>query len=283
MIGLGLVILQQMTGQPNVLYYSTDIFKSVGFCGDLASALASVGLGMVKVGVTVLSILLVDRIGRRKLLLVGTSIMALSLVVLVVFASYQLEVEGSQHRQTCSADNSSMTLVNSTSSPIDSTDDCNSSSLPASLRYVAFVSLLLYVSAYSISFGPVTWVILGEIFPLSSKGHAMSLAQAVNWIFNIFVSSTFLDAVFAFSLPGVFSFYLLMTVVAVVFIYLTVPETKNKSLETISKELKNTNTGARIGENLRCCPCLRTCTEHWASSERTYGSKFELIEEDQFA
>jgi hypothetical protein len=73
-----------------------------------------------------------------------------------------------------------------------------------------------------------------------------------------------------------------MTLVAVVFIYLTVPETKNKSLETISKELKSANIGALVSDNLQFVPCLRGCTEQ--TQERSYTSNFQLIEkDDQYA
>ena len=110
--------------------------------------------------------------------------------------------------------------------------------LPAALRYGAFAAIVTFVAAYSVSFGPVTWVLLSELFPLGYKGRAMSLGQAVNWTANVFVSVTFLDAVRIFSLPVIFLFYLVMCIVSLAFVYLWVPETRNKTLEQISRDLK---------------------------------------------
>ena len=115
---------------------------------------------------------------------------------------------------------------------------CELEDLPAGLRYVAFLAIVSYVAAFSLSFGPITWILLTELYPVSLKGNAMSLGQAVNWTTNVFVSATFLDAVRVLTLPTVFSVYFLFSVVAIVFIYLCVPETKGKSLEEISRELK---------------------------------------------
>ena len=86
LIGIGLVIAQQITGQPNVIYYASDIFKAVGFCTDLSSTLASVCLGIMKVASTALSLSLVDRIGRKKCLTFGISIMGLAVMTLGIFA-----------------------------------------------------------------------------------------------------------------------------------------------------------------------------------------------------
>lgn len=162
-----------------------------------------------------------------------------------------------------------------------------SSSKGSSMRYLAFAALVGFVCSYSFGFGPITWVILSEIFPASSKGRAMAFATAFNWFGNIIVSATFLEATsknvdlalvgqnltawgkhfnfklnlyymstsvqfrkfsfkvcnFAisetFTLGGVFVFYTLMCAVAIAFVFFVVPETKGRSLEEISKELKS--------------------------------------------
>jgi SP family facilitated glucose transporter-like MFS transporter 12 len=187
--------------------------------------------------------------------------MAASLLVLTVFAGYQYSLLGYHRRETCSygaANNTAGHLHKNAFAHDDflpanattaSSDACVTDALPASLRYVAFVALVLYVAAYSLSYGPITWILLSELFPVNVKSHAMSLGQAVNWCANVFVSVTFLDAIRLFTLPAVFAFYLLMSLVAAVFVFLVVPETKGKTLEQISKELRGTLAGAANREH----------------------------------
>eukprot|EP00090_Calanus_glacialis_P027825 TRINITY_DN4419_c0_g1_i2.p1 TRINITY_DN4419_c0_g1~~TRINITY_DN4419_c0_g1_i2.p1 ORF type:complete len:555 (-),score=184.30 TRINITY_DN4419_c0_g1_i2:132-1796(-) len=236
-VGLGLVVAQQVTGQPNILYYATDIAQSVGFCGDLLSASATVLLGMVKVVATVLAMLLVDKVGRRTLLLSGVGMMVASLMCLTVSATYQEQSAGFVEHQVCVE--YTLELINSTS-----TSPCPTTSLPSSIRYLSFAALVTYITAYSFSFGPITWVLLAELFPLNTKTQAMSLGQAVNWTVNVLVSVTFLDVVRIFTLPAVFSFYFLMSIISLLFIYFYVPETKNLTLEQISSSLKQPHTCA---------------------------------------
>eukprot|EP00092_Neocalanus_flemingeri_P028649 GFUD01031109.1.p1 GENE.GFUD01031109.1~~GFUD01031109.1.p1 ORF type:complete len:561 (-),score=168.17 GFUD01031109.1:412-2094(-) len=238
-VGLGLIVAQQLTGQPNILYYATDIAKSVGFCGDFLSASATVLLGLVKVVATVLSLLLVDRIGRRTLLLAGVSLMVASLLCLAVSAYYQEHSVGFMEHQACVEYN--VEFLNTTSS----VSTCPATTIPSSIRYLSFAALVTYITAFSLSFGPITWILLAELFPLNTKAQAMSLGQAVNWTVNVLVSVTFLDMVRTFTLPAVFTFYLLMSIISLLFIYFYVPETKNKTLEQISSDLKQPNSQTR--------------------------------------
>ena len=166
-IGLGLVLLQQLTGQPNILYYATDVFEAVGFCGSTLASLATVGLGTVKVGATVVSLCLVDRLGRRTLLMGGVTLMAISLAALTVFAGYQAHIVGGlQHKETCAHTNSSSTHSSpfldhlNSSKKESSLTMCEENPLPPALRYIAFAAIVTFVAAYSLSFGPISWIIL---------------------------------------------------------------------------------------------------------------------------
>ena len=165
-IGLGLVLLQQLTGQPNILYYATDVFEAVGFCGSTLASLATVGLGTVKVGATVVSLCLVDKLGRRTLLMGGAMLMSASLAALAVFAGYQAHVVGGlQHKETCAHTNtssihSSPFLDHLESSQESSLTMCEENPLPPVLRYIAFAAIVTFVAAYSLSFGPISWIIL---------------------------------------------------------------------------------------------------------------------------
>lgn len=87
-IGLGLVLFQQFTGQPNVLFYASTIFHTVGFQSDSSAVLASVGLGLVKVIATLISMAFSDRVGRRPLLIGGCSVMALCLITIGLFSGH---------------------------------------------------------------------------------------------------------------------------------------------------------------------------------------------------
>ena len=229
LVGLGLVIGQQLTGQPNVMTYAGDIAQSVGFCGSTLSALATIILGMVKVVATLASLLLVDRLGRRTLLLLGVATIAVSLACLTVTATYQEVHEGVAHQACRQYQNVSL---------VTQTGECPPSPLPRHASIISFISLVTYITAYSVSFGPISWILLSELFPLGVKARAMSLGQAVNWTANVAVSITFLDMVHTFTLPSVFGFYLVMSLVSLLFIYYYVPETKNKTLEEINRELR---------------------------------------------
>ena len=172
----------------------------------MSATLATVGLGMLKVASTAVSLSLVDRIGRRRALVVGITVMATSIAAL---AFYSFEQDSLAVEETCveplvnsSSSNansnssiSSMTLSLNTSGSSSSCSEDSSASSPSKFnRYFAFTALVSFVCAYSFSFGPVTWVILSEIFPAATKGRAMALATSLNWAGNAFVSATFLDA-----------------------------------------------------------------------------------------
>ena len=152
-------------------------------------------------------------------------------------ATYQ-EVHTGVAHQACREYQSNSTMTSTMTSTIVSDGQCPPSTLPRHVSILSFIALVSYITAYSLSFGPITWILLSELFPLNIKARAMSLSQAVNWTTNVFVSVTFLDMVHIFSLPSVFGFYLSMSILSLVFVYFYVPETKNKSLEQISQELR---------------------------------------------
>ena len=215
---------------------------------------------------TVVSLLLVDRMGRRRTLLSGALVMALSLVCLAVFAFIQQE---NRHESShgCQEDAQQDSRGWRNASWIEKEEDCDdvvSSASAASgasvLRYVALASLMSYVAAYSFSFGPVTWLLLSEIFPPTVKGRAMSVSTSLNWAANWMISATFLRTVRLLSLAGVFLCYAVLTLVSMAFIYLAVPETCNKSLHRIAKELQSTTFAGRMAQHARQLPCLRQST-----------------------
>jgi len=214
--GLGLISLQQLTGQPSVLYYQESIFRDAGF-GDFASK-ASVIVGAAKLIATMVTVSVVDRYGRRPLLFVGISMMLVALLLLTV--GFQL------------------------ASP-DDTASGDGVSLADGWPPVVVSALVLYVCGYQIGFGPIAWLIISEIFPIKTRTRALSLAVIVNFGFNLLVTfllaplQNLMDSVS----PGKGSSYLFMIyaafcVLSTVFVNKCVPETKGKTLEEIEAMMR---------------------------------------------
>ncbi|XP_039981387.1 solute carrier family 2, facilitated glucose transporter member 12 [Xiphias gladius] len=266
--GVALVFLQQVTGQPNVLSYASPLLRSVGFDSDAAATLASTGFGVVKVVGTIPAVLLVDRVGTKSFLCVGAVAMGMSLAVLGT-----LTLQSHTHLTSLCK---SQTILNHTYTPWDlngtSTDlgnsDIFSTRLPSqwnseetqrtlrevdgigesgggrtrvevspSLKWASLISLLVYVAAFSISLGPMVYVVLSEIFPMGLRGRAVSVVSAINWATNLLISMTFLTITEKIGVPNVMYLYSAMSFVLLVFVILCVPETKGRTLEEISKEL----------------------------------------------
>lgn len=132
------------------------------------------------------------------------------------------------------------------------------------IHIITILALMGYVGAYGISFGPITWIILSEIYPPAIRGRAVALVTVINWAANFIVSSMFLQVISLFTLPGTFFLFTAMSVLSVIFVFFCIPETKNKSLEQISKELSSTNSFKCIWLLKPCCYILThfSCTFH---------------------
>jgi len=194
-VGIGLAVFQQLTGINTVIYYAPTIFEFAGFKTAGFSILATVGVGLVNVAFTLLAIRLIDRVGRRPLLLVGVAGQIVGLVILGL--AFQLH------------------------------------QLARFIGYIAVASLAIYVASFAIGLGPVFWLMISEIYPLKVRGAAMSLATVVNWGVNLAVAVTFLTLVGAVGRPGTFWIYAGIGIAAWLFFYFLVPETRGKSLEEI--------------------------------------------------
>jgi sugar porter (SP) family MFS transporter len=197
-VGLALAIAQQLIGVNTVIYYAPTILKFTGLTTNAAITQA-LSVGITNVIFTIVAILLLDRVGRRLLLIVGTGGCILSLAMLGVFFA--------------------------------------SSSLQHSASWVALVCLIVYIASFAIGLGPVFWLMISEIFPLRVRSSAMSLSTVGNWSANFLVSSFFLTLVAAISREGTFWLYAGFGVLALIFFLARVPETKGRSLEQIAHEL----------------------------------------------
>jgi sugar porter (SP) family MFS transporter len=201
LIGLALAFAQQLIGVNTVIYYAPTILKFTGV-GTGSAITQALSVGITNFIFTVIAILLLDRFGRRPLLLIGTSGCVLSLAALGVFFA--------------------------------------SSSLQHEASWIALVCLIVYIASFAIGLGPVFWLMISEIFPLRVRSPAMALSTVGNWSSNFLVSTFFLTLVSAISREGTFWLYGGFGVLALAYFALRLPETKGRSLEQIEGELTAT-------------------------------------------
>ncbi|MGB6870082.1 MAG: sugar porter family MFS transporter [Acidobacteriaceae bacterium] len=199
-VGIGLAIAQQLTGINTVIYYAPTIFKFAGFSSSSVAILASVGLGVINVAFTVVAMQLIDRVGRRPLLLISLAGMTLGLAALgLAFSLPQLS---------------------------------------GSLGGVAVASLMLYVGSFAVGLGPVFWLVLSEIYPLRIRGRAMSLGTIANWGANLVVAVSFLTLTHVMGKASTFWLYGVVSIGAWLFAFFLVPETRGKTLEQIEAYMR---------------------------------------------
>ena len=198
MIGIGLAIFQQFTGINTVIYYAPTIFQLAGFHSASAAILATVGVGVVNVALTILALRLLDRVGRRPLLLYGLVGMVISLGVLGAAFLF--------------------------------------SNLSSIVAWLAVTSLALYVACFAIGLGPVFWLLISEIYPQKIRGRAMSVATVMIWVSNLIVALTFLTLLNSLGRSATFWLYAVIGIAAWFFAYRLVPETKGRTLEQIDAE-----------------------------------------------
>ncbi len=200
-VGVGLAIAQQITGINTVIYYGPTIFEFAGLSSASVAILASVGVGVVNVVLTVVAMQLIDRVGRRPLLLVSLAGMGLSLFVLgLAFSLPQLA---------------------------------------GSLGWIAVASLMIYVGSFAVGMGPVFWLMLSEIYPLRIRGRAMSVGTVANWSANLIVALSFLTLTQVLGKPATFWLYGVVSIGAWLFAFCLMPETKGRSLEEIEAQWRS--------------------------------------------
>jgi sugar porter (SP) family MFS transporter len=204
-VGVLLAIFQQVTGINTVIYYAPTLLQSAGF-GTNGALLANVVNGGVNVIMTIIAIRLLDRVGRRTLLLAGTAGMAVGMFLTAFSFSAGEELHGAR-------------------------------------AVTAILGLLIYTGSFAIGLGPVFWLLIAEIYPLTIRGAAMSVATIANWAANFVVTISFLTIKNAIGGMGVFLLFGSLTVVALLYFWRKVPETKGRSLQELEQEL----TGRAVG------------------------------------
>jgi sugar porter (SP) family MFS transporter len=200
LVGVGIMFVQQATGINTVIYYAPTIFEMAGFQSATEAILATVGVGAVNVTMTVVAMLVIDRIGRKPLLIGGLIGMTASLGLLGwAFAS--------------------------------------NAALGPGLKWAAVGCLLIYIASFAVSLGPIAWVLISEIYPLKVRGLGMSLATMSNWIFNFVVALTFLSLIDWVGRAGAFWTFGGVAVAGLVFCWRWTPETKGVGLEKIERDI----------------------------------------------
>ena len=222
-IAIGIMFFQQFVGINAVIYYSPRIFLMAGFGGNAAAITASAGIGIVNLLFTIVAIYFVDRLGRRKLFFIGMSGIILTLILLGFYFAFKTSAgeEG---------------------------------------KWISVLLIFLYIIFFAISIGPLGWLIISEVFPLTVRGMGASVGSLAVWLFNAIVSFTFFKIIKFFSVhgsrtvvngedignpAGAFWFYALIAIIGIAWGYYFIPETKGITLEKIEEHWRK---GGKPGE-----------------------------------
>ncbi|MDD2380719.1 MAG: sugar porter family MFS transporter [Mariniphaga sp.] len=204
-VGVGLAALQTFTGIDVVFYYGAVLWQAAGFTeGD--ALLTNVIIGGVNIGFTILAMFLVDRVGRKPLLLIGGLGQAVMLGLMAVI--FQLSAD----------------------------DAVEGIEMSGTIGLMALFAAIGFIAFFALTWGPVMWVMLGEMFPNKFRGAALAVAGMANWLANFLVTITFPVILARFGLGVSYGIYAVFGVVAFVFVYRYVHETKGKTLEELSLE-----------------------------------------------
>ncbi len=197
-ITIGIFFFQQFSGVNTIIYYSPIIFEMTGIVSNTQSILPSIVIGSVNVLACFASVILLDKLGRRKLYLIGISGMIPSLILTGCCFFFKDQ-------------------------------------LGASLPYFAVTTIASFIIFINISLSPLGWLLISEIFPLSVRGIGMSIGSLSHWGFNAIISFTFLTLTNGIGIGSTFLLYAAVCVFGLVWGYYYIPETKGKSLELIEK------------------------------------------------
>ncbi|MDP3267605.1 MAG: sugar porter family MFS transporter [Legionella sp.] len=193
MLGMMLFCLQQLSGINVVIYFAPELFKNLGLNSATGQILATMGIGLVNLLVTIIAILSVDKLGRRKLLLIGFAGTCLSLFALCLFSLNHV----------------------------------------AGMAYLSVICLTVYIFSFAISVGPIPHIAMAEIFPLHVRGAGMGMSAMSNWTFNTIVIFSFPLLQHTLGIEYTFGLYAIICFLGLIYTYFYMPETKNISLEHI--------------------------------------------------
>ncbi len=210
-VAVGLAVLQQLVGINTIIYYAPIVtgYSGIGTSGASGSLIGAMIVGVVNVVSTIVAIFLVDKVGRRPLLLFGTSGVFLTLTA----AGVIFMLGAAQH------------------------------------GLILLIVILLYIVSFAIGLGPTYWLIADEVFPTRLRGAGTSISTVGNWSANLIISITFLTLINMLGKSITFWIYAAFAVVEIIFVWFLVPETKNKPLEEIEDYWANGRSWENVDEN----------------------------------
>lgn len=197
-IGVGMATFQQIQGANSIVYYATSIARNVGLSPQLAAGFTVI-VGVIFVLTTILFLQFVDRFNRRTILTVGSAGMALSFFTPALLGGFGVEA--------------------------------------GVLNWVTLIALCSFILCYAFSWAPLTWIIVGEIFPLSVRGIGGGISSAFNWTGSLAVGLIFPILADRFSFGIIFSAFGFICVLGLLFVRFVVIETKGRTLEQIETEM----------------------------------------------
>jgi sugar porter (SP) family MFS transporter len=204
-VGVGTAVVNQLVGVNAIIYYAPTILSDAGF-EDSSAILATVGIGVVNVLLTLVALTTIDRVGRRPLLLIGTSGVTLSLFVL---GGVYLLPEQS-----------------------------------GIASYILVGGLLVYIASFAASLGICIWLLNSEVYPLEVRGKGSAAGGITHWVLDLIISSTVLTLINTITATGTFWLYGAFGIIGILFFYRLVPETKGRSLEEIEADMARRVPGA---------------------------------------
>jgi MFS transporter, SP family, galactose:H+ symporter len=199
-LGIGLQLIQQLTGINVVMYFAPTIFRIAGFATTEQQMWGTVIVGITNVLATFIAIAFVDKLGRKPIMYAGFITMGAAMIAVGTLFNMRIE----KHPE---------------------------------LGYVAIFALLIFIIGFAMSAGPIIWVLCSEIYPLAARDLGVTFSTATNWIANAIVGMTFLLLLAGFGNGNTFLLYGALNVVFIVFFIIFVPETKGVSLEKIEANL----------------------------------------------
>lgn len=193
---LGLMFFQQFSGINAVIFYTTNIFESAG--SNIPSKIATIIVGVVQMIATYISSLLIERAGRKILLLQSCIIMGLNLIILGIY--FRLKEEGYN---------------------------------VANVGWIPLVCLVLFIISFSLGFGPIPWMMMAELFPVEFRGTASGITVIMNWCLVFIVTLCFPLMKDAIGIYSCFWFFAGFMIICTFFVFFLIPETKGKTISQI--------------------------------------------------
>ncbi len=270
-----LAVLQQFIGINAIIYYAPRIFQKAGFADAKAALWATLVVGVVNVVATFITMGMVDKSGRRTLLIWGLTGMVASLGVLGIAFKQFDHADAQQTAQLSSAQNAQYSSAQSAektariaaqrvatdpapphnleaATPTDApTDVASPRDLPSTsagaetLAWLTLVCVIVYIACFAFSMGPLVWVLIGEMFPLQARGSGNAIACGGNYFANFIVGATFLTLLTKLGASNTFLIFASVAMFTLLFVLFFLPETAGRTLEEIEQDLGEKTPTAR--------------------------------------